>query len=95
MTHAGVRCPICEQQRDLLSLFGEEGDLASLAAIDAWHDGLHVGGGPFTPEDPAEGWAGRTTQADSHLALADLVVRADEVTCGTCFLVHRPGCCDR
>lgn len=94
MTHAGVRCGVCDGQRELLALFGEEGDLASLQAIEHWHDGQHVGGGPFTPNDPAEGWAGRTTQVDS-VSLADLQVRADEVTCGTCFLVHRPGCCDR
>lgn len=90
----GLRCAACEGQRDLLALFGEENDPASVEAIAHWHDEYHAGAGPFEPSDPGEGWAGRTTQADT-LVLADLQVRPDEVTCGECFLVHRPGCCDR
>lgn len=94
MTHAGRRCGACDEQMSLVAMFGEENDPASLEAIARWHDDIHAGAGPFDPRDPGEGWAGRTTQADT-LALADLTVHADEVVCDTCFLVHRPGCCDR
>ncbi|QWY84422.1 hypothetical protein SEA_KNOCKER_80 [Mycobacterium phage Knocker] len=40
------------------------------------------------------GWAGHSTRADTLDAKA-FEVQPDEVLCGTCFLVHRPGCCDR
>ncbi|QHB37825.1 hypothetical protein I5G63_gp085 [Mycobacterium phage Imvubu] len=90
----GLRCGVCEGQADLLALFGEEGDPASLEAIAHWHDDQHAGNGPFDPREPGEGWAGKTTQADTITA-AELEVHPGEVVCLDCFLVHRPGVCDR
>lgn len=43
--------------------------------------------------DPT-GWAGKTTQADT-LDARMFEVADDEVRCTTCWLVHRPGNCDR
>ncbi|URC18193.1 hypothetical protein SEA_ZENTENO07_92 [Mycobacterium phage Zenteno07] len=44
-------------------------------------------------DDPSGGPTERHS-ADT-LTLADLTVHADEVRCSTCWLVHRPGACDR
>ena len=90
-------CAMCAEQIDHLAAVGEDQDVASLQQIEDWHHNYHQPErGPFLPVDPAygDGWAGRTTHADT-LTLADVTVRADEMLCLTCFLVHRPGCCDR
>lgn len=64
-------------------------DPESVADPDGW---------PYSDDnglthDPSEG----PTQRHSAdlLTLADLTVRPDEVVCSACFLVHRPGACDR
>ncbi|QHB37394.1 hypothetical protein I5G58_gp092 [Mycobacterium phage BirdsNest] len=65
-------------------------DPESVADPDGWpysdENGLYV-------DDPAEGPTQR--HSADPLTLADLTVRPDEVVCSACFLVHRPGRCDR
>lgn len=49
---------------------------------------------PLEPGTVPVGYIERCHQGDP-IDLADFEVRADEVRCGACFLVHRPGRCDR
>ena len=44
-------------------------------------------------DDPSGGPTER--RSADPLTLADLTVRPDEIVCSSCFLVHRPGACDR
>lgn len=89
-------CAMCAEQIDHLAAVGEDQDVANLQLIEDWHREYHQPEyGPFLPVDPeGPGWADKTTHADTITA-AELEVHPGEVVCLTCFLVHRPGRCDR
>lgn len=80
---------MCAEQIDHLAAVGEDQDVANLQLIEDWHHAYHQPEyGPFLPIDPdGEGWAGKTTQADT-LVLADMEVHPGEVKCTKCWLVH-------
>jgi hypothetical protein len=92
-TYPPLNCPRCGDQVDLLEQLGTEIDPNTIDVLWRWHDDLHPGSGPYTPNDPGESWAGATTQADT-LTITDFTVGKREVICGDCHLIHRPGICD-
>ena len=47
MTHAGLRCGLCDEQRGILTVFGEDLDPDMNATIEHWHDRPHPEPGPF------------------------------------------------
>lgn len=89
-----VACGLCSEQRDILTVFGEDVDPEMGLVIAAWHDRFHPEPGPFLaapgawPNDRGPGTADR-------LDMAEFTVGPKEVLCTTCWLVHRPGRCDR
>lgn len=82
-------CTLCGEQRDLLALFGEEGEVGSADALDRWHDDLHPGNGPFTPSAPWED--GRGPGSADAIEMAAFTVGPYEALCRECHMIHRPG----
>ncbi|UXE04453.1 hypothetical protein SEA_FUNSIZED_82 [Mycobacterium phage Funsized] len=69
-------------------------DFESIADPDGWPypDTNGLVDDPATPSVWDDGRGPGTADALDAKAFE---VAPDEVVCGTCFLVHRPGCCDR
>ncbi|AHK12032.1 hypothetical protein Hosp_078 [Mycobacterium phage Hosp] len=80
-------CGYCAEQRDVLTVFGEELDPTMDQMIEAWHDNNHPGPGPFLADS---GWYHPNGQGDGVL-LRDVTLAPSEVICAECHLVHRPG----
>ena len=84
-------CTLCAEQRDMVGIFGEEADPDIDQAIDHWHDRRHPDPGPFLA---TAGWES-AAKARDYVEAAELEVHPGEIVCTACFLVHRPGRCDR
>lgn len=81
-------CGLCAEQRDILTVFGEELDPGMDQMIDHWHDHNHHGA-CFLAE-PGSGWERRGPGTEDAMELAALVLSVREVICAKCRLVHRP-----
>ncbi len=89
-----MRCALCTEQRDIVTVFGEDMDPDLDAALDRWHARQHPEPGPFLASPGA--WPDRRGPGTEDALDAKVFeVAADEVLCQVCWLVHRPGRCDR